>query len=140
MASAQATAERYAASHHSIQAAIASLSAKHGIAIPPPAPKSDTPDAKAAGELDRVAQFMAQLAGMSDPGGYQPGVPVPGSIGDGYVDSEANPDGKPTHSTAELKELKKDELLGVAQQVGADVSPGDTKAEIQKEIKKAEKK
>lgn len=92
MASAQATAERHAASQHSINAAMGALSAKHGIPIPPPAPKSESPDAKTAGELDRVAQFMTALAGMADPGGYQPGVPVPGSIGDGYVDLRDNPE------------------------------------------------
>jgi hypothetical protein len=87
MASASATAERYAASQQAIWASVARISKTTGVPIPDPAPKTEANDAKAAYEAERVAQFLARVAATLDGGGItqiaQAGHPE-GGIGDGY--------------------------------------------------------
>lgn len=89
MASAQANAERYAAAVKNIEASMAALSSKFGVPVPPPTVKADSDDARKALDADRVAGFLSRLSGITPVPVSFAGAPVPGSIGDGYVHSEA---------------------------------------------------
>lgn len=119
MASAQANAERYAAAVKNVESAMKALSESHGVSVPPPAGKADDDLSKKALEMDRIASFMAQISGISPVPVSFAGEKVPGSIQDGYVDSEANkPDDEPAPKPA-----KRGKAAASADDDTADTSP-----------------
>lgn len=99
MADNKAIAEKHSLANGQIEDAMERLSKSLNVKVPAPVAKSHSSEERNANEAARTAEFLTQLADAADgPGGAgdgsETGAPAQpraarGSIGDGYVESEA---------------------------------------------------